>query len=371
MRNSYIHPEDIQSVNHHCDEAIRRGEEHELEYRLTAASGETVWIHDVVSVELTDGEPHYLVGFMIDITARKQLEKDLIQTLGNLDHKVNERTTELQARLEELEMTRTELIQSEKMASLGRMVAGFAHEVNTPIGVAVSGSSGALDATDKIFKLLEQEEVDEEELLRLLAIIKQMNGLAYSNLKRAAKLIGSFKRTTIDQSSDQPRIFNLHDSLADVISSLRSTTFKRNTIDIHLDLSKDLNIFGLPGVIDQIITNLMINSLRYGFDEGRDSGNIDIKAEQIDDTLQLTYRDDGVGMSPENLERAFEPFYTTGRSIGGSGLGLYICYNLVTNRLGGTIGLESTPGQGVEFTIRFNLSEQEQLQREAMADTAS
>jgi PAS domain S-box-containing protein len=353
QRDVLLHPQDRSSVQNYSAESTQRGEEHQLEYRIRHASGEMIWIHDVISVEMVAGNPKYLVGFMIDITDRKQLERDLIQTLGTLDHKVNERTTELHDRMKELEITRSELIKSEKMASLGRMVAGFSHEINTPIGIAVSGSSGAIDATNNVFNLIQKEEVDEDELKGYLNSIKEMNQLALSNLKRAATLISSFKRTTIDQSSDEARCFNLSDSLNDVIASLRSTAFKNKQVKIYLDIPSDLTIDGYPGVIDQLFNNLMINSLRYGFKQGTRPGSIHIQSIISNGLMTLTYQDDGSGMERETIEHAFEPFYTTGRSIGGSGLGLYICYNLVVNRLEGSIDLESSLGQGVKFTIQF------------------
>ena len=353
LREALIHPDDRHSVSRVCQEAMQRGAEYQLEYRVFNTTGDTIWIHDVVSVEWTDGAPSYLVGFMIDITDRKQLESDLVTTLGNLDRKVQDRTQALQERLDELEQTRAELIQSEKMASLGRMVAGFAHEINTPIGIAVGGASGAIDATTAIYQLLDQEDVEEDELLRHLSNIKSMNTLALSSLRRAANLITSFKRTTIDQCSDQPRTFNLASTINDIVCSLSSTIFKSRPIEINVDLPAQLTINGLPGVIDQLISNLMINSLRYGFEEGHRAGTIQIKAILHGDSLTLIYDDSGVGMAADIVEHAFEPFFTTGRAIGGTGLGLYICYNLVTNQLGGTIHLTSAPNEGVHFEIRF------------------
>ncbi len=253
---------------------------------------------------------------------------------------------------EQLIKTRNELVQSEKMASLGRLVAGFAHELNTPIGVAVGSASALQDNVNCINQLLEQEEVDEEELLANLETVKEAARLTLSNLKRAANLVKSFKRTAVDQTSDQIRRFEVKALIEDVINMLQNR-FKRTAIQIQVDCPTDLVIKSMPGAIEQILTNLLMNSLIHGFDDGKNAGNINIKVQFEENNLHLEYSDTGKGIAPENLEKIFEPFFTTYRAQGGSGLGMYICYNLIITQLNGTITCESTPDKGVVFRIDY------------------
>jgi predicted ATPase/signal transduction histidine kinase len=274
------------------------------------------------------------------------------QVMAHLDTKVKERTTQLNAKVEELTQTRQELVQSEKMASLGRLVAGFAHELNTPLGVAIGSASMLQEETKKINGLMEQEEVDVDELLSALDSIDKGSNLTLSNLERAANLVTSFKRTAVDQTSDEPRTFQVQQLLQDIITTLHSR-FKKTAIDILIDCPKNLNVKSLPGSLEQILTNLLMNSLIHGFDEGQNAGSIKIKAQLDGDHLHLEYSDTGKGIAPENLEKIFEPFFTTHRAHGGSGLGMYICYNLVTTQLQGTITCESVLGEGVVFKIDY------------------
>ncbi len=262
------------------------------------------------------------------------------------------RWVELIHKMEELAATRDELIRSEKMASLGRMVAGFAHEINTPIGVAVGSISNSSELLNQIEEMLSAEEVSEEELRAALLGLRQGGDLAMNNLRRAAHLIQSFKRTSVDQSSDQIRTFEM----AELISDLRYTlhnTLKRLPITLTVEVPPQLKITGIPGLLEQILTNLLLNSIQHGFDEGRQAGEITLKVALEGEMILIQFQDNGRGVAPEALTRIFEPFYTTRRSEGGSGLGLYICYTLVTQRLGGTIECQSRFGEGCRFEIRF------------------
>jgi signal transduction histidine kinase len=251
----------------------------------------------------------------------------------------------------QLQQSHQELIQSEKMASLGRLVAGFAHELNTPLGVAIGSASLLQREAKKINQLMEQEEVYVEELLSALDSIDKGSNLTLSNLERAANLVTSFKRTAVDQTSDTVRTFQIQQLIQDTINTLHSR-FKNTEIDISVDCPKDFKVKSLPGALEQILTNLLMNSLIHGFDEGKNAGSISIKAQLDEDNLHLEYSDNGKGIVSENLAKIFEPFFTTHRAHGGSGLGMYICYNLVT-QLQGTITCESQLGEGVVFKIDY------------------
>lgn len=261
---------------------------------------------------------------------------------------------ELSATIAELERTRDQLIQSEKMASLGRLVSGFAHEINTPVGIAITASSSLYDAQQNIKRMLSQEEVEEEELIGNLDTIREASELTLSNLRRAADLVSSFKRTSIDQTAETARLFGVCEVIHDVILSL-GNKFRPTRIEIRADCPEELNIFGYPGSVSQILTNLMMNSLIYGFEDGTLPGQILIHARSENYTVFLDYEDTGKGMDETVLKNLFEPFFTTRRARGGTGLGMYICYNIVKDRLKGTIECESSPGHGTRFHITFPL----------------
>lgn len=287
-------------------------------------------------------------------TALAEKNKEINQLNADLEQRVIERTAALNAKVEELVQTRNELLQSEKMASLGRLVAGFAHEINTPIGVAVGAASTLQEIAQTVTRMTQQEEVDEEELLSTLESVNEAAELTLSNLRRAVRLVSSFKRTAIDQSSDTSRMFNVRETIEDVNNSLHSK-FKHTDIKISINCLPTIVLYGLPGVLDQILTNFMMNSLFHGFNDGKLGGQIIINVTFVEPSkhLRLEYIDTGKGMEQSVVEKIFEPFFTTRRAHGGTGLGLYICYNLVTSQLHGTIICESQPGKGVRFLIEY------------------
>jgi signal transduction histidine kinase len=276
-----------------------------------------------------------------------------VQTIETERDRRRRMADSLARKIEELKRAQEELVQSEKQASLGRMVAGFAHEVNTPVGVAVGAASHAKEALSEIDRLLAGEEVDENELRRQLAIIGESSDLTLSNLKRAAALVQSFKRTSVDQTSDSERVFEFAELIDDVRRNLHNV-FKRTRIALHVDCPDDLVLTGPAGAIEQILTNLLMNSYQHAYDEGRRAGSIHIRVRLVEDgQVSLEYEDDGAGMSAETRAKIFEPFYTTRRGQGGSGLGLYIVYNLATTKLGGEISCKSRAGRGARFLLKF------------------
>jgi signal transduction histidine kinase len=255
----------------------------------------------------------------------------------------------------ELQMTRKGLIEAEKMASLGRMVAGFAHEVNTPVGVAVGAVSHLREEVAGCQRLLQQDEVEAEELERHLSAVLAAAELCQGNLRRAAELVRSFKRTSVDQSSESRRRFDMCELVEDTRRALHNR-FKNTAIRIEVECADGLQLNGRPGIYSQILTNLLVNSLVHGFGNGEQAGQIRIQLDQpAPDRLRIRFGDDGRGMSAATLGQLFEPFFTTSREQGGSGLGLYICYNLVQVELKGSIQCQSLPGQGTLFTIEHPL----------------
>ena len=263
--------------------------------------------------------------------------------------------------LQLLRDSQNELIYSEKMASLGRMVAGFAHEINTPIGIAVTMTSVLQETSQKIIQMFDKEEIDEEQLLSELNKILETSSLTVSNLKRATNLISSFKRMSIDQTAELERSFNVYETIDDIFKLMLHNKFKKTKIEIYLNGAKDLCIYGEPGILDQIFTNLLINSLNHGFDNNINTvGKINIAFKIIDKThIQFDYSDTGKGVKKNIIEKIFEPFYTTKRNDGGSGLGMYICYDLITNRLKGKITCKSPRKGGFFVEIIYPVSKKQ------------
>jgi signal transduction histidine kinase len=233
------------------------------------------------------------------------------------------------------------------------MVAGFAHEINTPVGVAVGAVSHNEDALDRISTLLSQEEVSEEALREELDGVRQGSALAMANLRRAANLVQSFKRTSIDQTSEHARVFEMKELINDVLFALQGT-LKRLPIAVTVDCPDAMRIDGVPGLIEQLLTNLVMNTVQHAFCDGQRAGNIRIRVQREGTNVHLEFADDGVGMDEAQIARIFEPFYTTRRGQGGSGLGLYICYTIVTARLGGSIECHGQPQAGCRFDVRFS-----------------
>ncbi len=254
--------------------------------------------------------------------------------------------------IETLRATRDQLIETEKMASLGRLVAGFAHEINTPMGIAVGAVSHGDETIDQLQALLVKDEVTEQELMQQLGYLREGHHLALTNLRRAADLVQRFKRTSIDRGSQQKREYQLAELIQDVLTALHNM-LKHTAIKVSVACPDNLSVYGIPGLLEQILTNLITNSIHYGFDNGKQPGQISIQCRSDDQRLIMDYRDDGAGMSEPVRQKAFEPFFTTGRERGGSGLGLYVAYNIVTQQMAGVIQLDSSPGAGVHFHIEW------------------
>ena len=259
---------------------------------------------------------------------------------------------QLQATLDDLKKTQQQLVMSEKMAGLGGLVAGISHEINTPIGNSLVTASFLGEQSREFLTLVGSGSMKRSQLEEYLRTISSSTELINTNLQRAADLIRSFKQVSVDQTSDAERSFNLSDYLASVVKSMYHQ-FKRTPYQINVDCPENIFVSSYPGAISQILTNFMMNSLKHGFRD-RTEGTISIHARLIEpDSLEIIYGDDGRGMDEENLFHHFEPFYTTMRNNGGSGLGVYVVYNLVTQRLKGGIHVESAPDKGIKYIIQF------------------
>ncbi len=262
--------------------------------------------------------------------------------------KIVEQKNDLTAMLDELQKTRDQLVESKKMAALGTLVAGVAHEINTPIGVCITAVSAMLDRNKILGKKFNDKTMKRSDLLGFMQFTGETGGLVLSNLNRAGDLINGFKQVSVDQMTEQLRRFSLAAYLDDVIRSLKPR-FGGQDFEIVLSIPDSLEVKSYPGLYAQILTNLLVNSFIHGY-KGRNTGKILISAEKQDENLVIQYKDDGNGMTPENLDRIFDPFFTTSKETG-TGLGMHIVYNIVTQKLKGTITCRSSPDKGVRFII--------------------
>ena len=299
-----------------------------------------------------------LGAFLLAVTGRTLHVQGLIQELTraelaqrelnvSLEHQVRE----TRQALEQLRDAQKQLVQSEKLASLGALVAGISHEINTPLGTSVSAASTLQEHSARISAEHEAGKLTRSSLKHFVGLAQESSAIVLRNLQRAAELIRSFKAVAVDQSSDERRRFGLKAYIDEVLLSLRPH-LRRVRSAVEVDCPEDLELDSYPGAIAQILTNFVTNSLLHAFEDAA-QGHIRIAARAEQGAVTLQYSDDGKGIAPEYLTRVFDPFFTTKRGAGGSGLGLHIVFNLVTQRLGGTIEADSTVGQGARFTLRF------------------
>jgi PAS domain S-box-containing protein len=328
--------------------------------------------HKILTVNLivtcmydSQGKAFGYLGLASNISVRKEMEEKLrkrTEELGSaiknllvheehLEDMVRERTIKLEESLATIQSTQNQLIESEKMALLGSLVAGVAHEINTPVGIGVTLSSSLEDRTKKLKKLLEDKKLTKKHIDEYIELALEVSGMMYRTMTQAGDLIQSFKLVAVDQSVENRRVFNLNEYVGDIINSLGSK-FSRANVDIHVESDKEIMIDSYPGSFYQVFTNLMMNSLRHGFD-GIEPGQITIKLDENEDMIVIDFSDNGCGISEENMKKIFEPFYTTKRSEGGTGLGLNIVNNLIYQKLKGTIKCDSQEGKGTHFEIQI------------------
>lgn len=244
-----------------------------------------------------------------------------------------------------------ELVQIEKLAALGGLVAGVAHEVNTPIGVMLSAATHLKAETQKTHRAYQAGELSEEGLSDYFATAAQATQLMALNSQRAADLIQSFKQVAVDQTGGERRTFGIASYIDEVLLSLRPH-LKKSPIQIHVDCPPELTMDSLPGAFSQVLTNLLMNALTHAF-APEQAGNVVIAVAEEGRHICLTFSDDGKGIAPELHARVFEPFFTTRRASGGSGLGLHIVHSIVTQSLKGTLAFDSQVGEGTIFTLHL------------------
>ncbi|GAA3916607.1 ATP-binding protein [Litoribacillus peritrichatus] len=282
-------------------------------------------------------------------------ERALLELNADLESRVEERTKELLAANEEKREALALLVQSEKMAELGNLVAGVTHEVNTPLGNNVTVASSLGDQLKAFKKLDKSGKLTHSDLKEFLKNCEFAAEVLQKNCQRASELMGSFKRVAVDQTSMRRRTFSLADSVNEVITTLHST-LKKYKHEIHVDIPMELVLDSYPGPLDQVLTNLINNSLIHAF-KSIEVGHIHITAgfmEGFDhQRIEMIYKDDGVGIPEASANQVFDPFYTTLGNEGGSGIGLYLIKSLVENELGGAVFLDVNTEKGVVFVFEL------------------
>ncbi|WP_229258312.1 sensor histidine kinase [Duganella rivi] len=298
-----------------------------------------------------DGNPA-IIWALLDLTEELNAKRELKDLNVSLESRVRERSAaleranaDLSAALQTLQHTQDELLASEKMASLGSLVAGIAHELNTPIGNSLLASTALRDRVHEFDAHVAAGALRRSELTAHLEEVRMASELISGSLHKAAELISSFKQIAVDQTNDQRRTFDLlsavHDTIATYMPRLR-----RVPCEVVLQIPDGMSFDSYPGGLYQILNNLINNAINHAFEHSK-GGTITVRAETVDDDIiELMFSDDGCGMTDDVLKRVFDPFFTTKMGQGGTGLGMNIVYNIVTGILGGRITIDSAPGIG-------------------------
>jgi PAS domain S-box-containing protein len=297
------------------------------------------WLVNKLPLLDAKGDIENIVTVALDIGERKRGEFEMRKAKDAAE-----------AALRHLRETQNSLIEAEKLAALGRLVAGVAHEVNNPVGISLTVASSLERKTALFTSEVARGSLKRSSLNDFLEASRDASSQLVANLNRAAELIQSFKQVAADRNYSDQRTFDLADLTDQVVMSLRPGLRKHN-LTLNVDCQPNLTMNSYPGPYGQVLTNLFLNSVAHAFPNGR-SGTVDIKVrESGKDNVEILFSDNGVGMSLDVRRRAFDPFFTTRRDQGGTGLGLHIVYSIVTNRLGGRLDLDSQPGGGTQIQI--------------------
>lgn len=358
---AYLHDEDRAGF----DRALRahlHGETpaFETSYRTPDIDGNWVWVitRGRLVERDAEGRPLRMAGTTHDINALKLAEEALRRLNEELESRVDRRTSDLRAANEKLQqtldrltLTQRQLLEAEKLASLGALVAGVAHEINTPIGVGVTAASHLEEEAKRSVRLLAEGKLKASDLERFASMAVESSQLILRNMQRADRLVRSFKQVAVDQSNEERRVIELGTYVNEILTTL-GPALKKTPHRVSVQCPEPIRVETAPGALYQILSNLVMNSLLHAFGDGR-VGSIEIGIGADADQAVIDYRDNGIGMDEVTVARIYDPFFTTKRGVGGSGLGMHIVYNLVTQVLGGSIVVDSAPGRGAHFCIRF------------------
>jgi signal transduction histidine kinase len=314
---------------------------------MVGTTGRSLGILVALDKREIDADKHLLALSLLSIfAARGAAELQHQDRTAELEH-------EVQARTEELRLATTALVEREKLAALGGLVAGVAHDVNTPIGIAVTAASGMEDFARELSRKLDGEKVSRSELQALAKRLESAASLVRGNLERAAALVGSFKTLAVDQGDEAVQQLDLCTYLRAIVQT-HQPVLRSARVQVSLDLPERLPVRLAGGLLSQIVSNLLLNAVNHAFDERQTDRRISLQAGSLGRVLELRLRDNGRGAPAEIRDRLFEPFFTTKRDAGGSGLGLHIVQTLCT-RMGGEVRLDETAGAGLGFVVRLPL----------------
>lgn len=358
-----IHPDDLPQFEHELGEVLAcHTAEYTAQFRIKNSDGQWHWVSDQGKVvETTAGnKPVRISGAIRDISLIKSHEKALQDLNDVLELKIEERTrqyadknSQLSDTLGNLKNTQNQLVESEKMASLGNLVAGISHEINTPVGVALTAASHNTIAIERLQALFYDRKLTVKAMEKGLAELKTSNELIESSVTRTAQLIQTFKQVAVDHDHHEWRIIELPYYLIEIVPTF-NTQLANTDYTIEVIDSDFFDAECAPGALYQILSQLIINSVDHGFCD-LTQGKIIIETELRDDHWILRYSDNGNGMDNESQSMIFEPFYTTKRGKGYAGLGMHLVFNIVSHSLGGTIECISELNQGVTFLIKLPL----------------
>ena len=337
------------SIFEACNKEVQKhGYCHDQETIFKRKDGSMVHISKNVQAICDDeGRLKEVLVTIRDLSDLHHLNRELTESQAELEAKNND----LERMLAELRNTQKQLVEAEKMASLGGLVAGISHEINTPLGISVTSASTMHRELHDLRDKFENSQLKKTELDDFFSQASQACQILNTNLRRAAELVRSFKQVAVDQTNDDLRDINLSDYRNEILVSI-GPSYKHKPITLNTECDQDIYLKTYPGALSQIISNLVINSITHAYDEG-EPGNIHINISANDDNVIFEYSDDGKGIHRDNLGNIFTPFYTTRRGKGGTGLGLSIVYNLVSATLMGSIDVESSVGEGTRFHIVF------------------
>lgn len=306
------------------------------------------------------GQLQFFSTIIRDISERKRNAEELRRLNLELERRVEQRTAELASTnadlhqtLETLQHAQDELVRSEKLASLGSLVAGVAHELNTPLGNSLTLATALADHVRQFNAEFSAGNVRRSSLVDFVDFSQKACAILTSSLFTASELISHFKQVAVDQTSEQRRPFELAETVSEVVMTLQPQ-FKKTPHQLQIAIPAGIAMDSFPGPLGQVITNLVSNALIHGLPD-HPGGTVRIEASSGDGQATITISDNGKGIPPENLPRIFDPFFTTRLGQGGSGLGLHIVYSIVVQLLGGRITATSELGKGTVFTVQLPL----------------
>jgi PAS domain S-box-containing protein len=333
-------PASLEEARQRWAQTLETGTPLELELSMLGQDGQyRPFLTRVIPLRDLTATIYGWIGTHIDISERKRNEQA-----------VRDARDAAETALQNLQETQNSLIEVEKLAALGRLVAGVAHEINTPVGTSLTVASALEHRTTMIATELAQGTLRRSSLLEFFETSRLASSQLVANLNEAAELIQSFKQVATDRNQSNQRTFDLGDLTEQLVLSLRPGLGKTN-LTLKVECQPNLTMISYPGPYGQVLTNLFLNSVTHAFIDGKE-GNIEIKVRTAGkDNVEILFSDDGCGMSADDRRKAFDPFFTTRRDQGNTGLGLHIVHSIVTNYLGGRLHLDSEPGEGTKVRL--------------------